>query len=80
MRLTELGDQTGEKHHSNSDNTAVNSNGGIDSCSDNTLSSNSGCGIISIDGIDISHIGLDALRSSISVIPQDPLLFSGSIR
>lgn len=38
----------------------------------------SGC--ILIDGIDISSIGLHALRSRIAVIPQDPVLFSGTIR
>lgn len=33
-----------------------------------------------IDGVDISEVGLDLLRSGISIIPQDPVLFSGSIR
>lgn len=37
-------------------------------------------GRITIDGVNISSIGLNALRSSISVIPQEPILFSGSIR
>ncbi len=37
-------------------------------------------GSITIDGIDISKIGLNLLRSKIAVIPQDPVLFSGSIR
>ncbi|XP_054166266.1 ATP-binding cassette sub-family C member 5-like isoform X2 [Oppia nitens] len=37
-------------------------------------------GVINIDGIDISSIPLNILRSRISIIPQDPILFRGSIR
>jgi len=37
-------------------------------------------GSIMLDGVDVSKIGLNALRSSLSIIPQDPVLFSGSIR
>lgn len=37
-------------------------------------------GSIYIDGINIREIGLDTLRSSISLIPQDSVLFAGTIR
>jgi ATP-binding cassette subfamily C (CFTR/MRP) protein 1 len=37
-------------------------------------------GTITIDGTDISTLGLDTLRQSISAIPQEPLLFSGTMR
>ena len=35
---------------------------------------------IMIDGVDISKINLGTLRSRISIIPQDAVLFSGSVR
>lgn len=40
----------------------------------------SGKGQILIDGQDVSKLGLHTLRSRLTIIPQDPVLFSGSMR
>ncbi|ORX66661.1 P-loop containing nucleoside triphosphate hydrolase protein [Linderina pennispora] len=37
-------------------------------------------GQVLIDGVDISKIGLEDLRQSITIVPQDPVLFNGTIR
>jgi len=37
-------------------------------------------GQIFIDGVDISKLGLDDLRRKITIIPQDPLLYKGTLR
>ena len=37
-------------------------------------------GRILIDGIDIKKVGLTKLRSSITIVPQDPVLFSGTVQ
>lgn len=37
-------------------------------------------GRVCIDGVDISQLGLHDLRSRITIIPQDPVLFSGTLR
>ncbi|KAF5978089.1 ATP-dependent bile acid permease [Fusarium coicis] len=37
-------------------------------------------GSVTIDGLDISKIDLHSLRSRLAIIPQDPVLFSGTIR
>lgn len=37
-------------------------------------------GVIQIDGIETNSLGLHDLRNKISIIPQDPVLFSGTLR
>ncbi len=37
-------------------------------------------GAIRIDGVDVSRLGLHRLRSRLTIIPQDPVLFTGDLR
>jgi ATP-binding cassette subfamily C (CFTR/MRP) protein 1 len=37
-------------------------------------------GYIEIDGVNTSTVGLSLLRSSISIVPQSPELFEGTMR
>ncbi|KAF0694611.1 Aste57867_14528 [Aphanomyces stellatus] len=37
-------------------------------------------GTIKIDGVDIAAVGLKRLRSSLAIIPQNPVLFKGTLR
>lgn len=37
-------------------------------------------GSIIVDGLDIDTLGLHELRSKLSIIPQEPVLFSGTMR
>jgi ABC-type multidrug transport system fused ATPase/permease subunit len=36
--------------------------------------------MLEIDGVNVLNMGLGDLRSKISIIPQDPVLFAGSLR
>ena len=37
-------------------------------------------GSITLDGVDVQNITLKDLRSRVTCIPQDPILFSGNVR
>ena len=37
-------------------------------------------GMISIDGINLREVDINKVRSKITIIPQDPTLFAGSLR
>ncbi len=37
-------------------------------------------GTISVDGRDVAGMALQLLRPSLSIIPQEPVVFSGSVR
>ncbi|KAI0701736.1 multidrug resistance-associated ABC transporter [Earliella scabrosa] len=37
-------------------------------------------GVITIDGVNIAEIGLDVLRGRLALVPQDSLLFKGTLR
>lgn len=37
-------------------------------------------GAVRLDGVDVATLGVEALRTQLSIIPQDPVLFSGTIR
>jgi len=37
-------------------------------------------GSIAIDGVDLATVSLEQLRSRVGLIPQDPVLFTGSVR
>jgi ATP-binding cassette subfamily C (CFTR/MRP) protein 1 len=47
---------------------------------DGGTTSNSPTGCIKIDGVNCGEIGTNTLRSNLSIIPQDPVLFSNTIR
>lgn len=59
---------------------------GATGCGKSTLASSffrfveASSGSISIDGIDISTVGLYDLRSRLTIVPQDPVILSGTLR
>ncbi|KAA6398603.1 MAG: putative ATP-binding cassette sub-family C member Sur, partial [Streblomastix strix] len=47
---------------------------------DNDANEDPNKGIVRIDGIDISKVEMSKVRRSIAIIPQDPTLFTGTLR
>ncbi|CAH8589859.1 unnamed protein product [Dicrocoelium dendriticum] len=47
---------------------------------ENLPASLTNCGPIMVDGIDLCRLGLHEIRSRFSILPQEPVLFSGSLR
>ena len=39
-----------------------------------------GLGRVEVDGKDVREVGVHALRQRLAIIPQDPVLFSGTLR
>jgi len=37
-------------------------------------------GSVTLDGVDVRHQGIRALRSHIGIVPQEPMLFAGTVR
>ncbi len=58
----------------------IDANGQVDAKVDAKVDEKKNSGCIQIDGVNTTSIGLHALRKSMSIIPQSPWLFSGSVR
>ena len=37
-------------------------------------------GAVFVDDVDISTVGLETMRRAVTIIPQDPVLFTGTVR
>jgi ABC-type multidrug transport system fused ATPase/permease subunit len=81
FRIVELG--LGEPHRSEGAEEGEASGATVEKSGDGDGDGGAGGGYggqILIDGVDIGSVGLHTLRKSMTIIPQDPVLFSGTLR
>ncbi|KAJ2960293.1 hypothetical protein NQZ79_g4321 [Umbelopsis isabellina] len=79
LALFRIIEGTSYVEHDSEENTMVSSQSSLDIEAGIANLENTG-GSISIDGVDISKLGLEKLRSAIAIIPQDATMFGGTLR